>query len=224
MGESVLEDFSNRRYSDEHELSRADKKRIEIVLKLIGSGNKVLDIGCRDGSISRMIMEKGNTVSGVDVSTNQVSLARENGVEAYHVNADSALPFEDGTFSLVFAGEVIEHVLDTDRFVCEARRVLSPGGKILLTTPNVASFGRRMLLGLGRNPYLENTLRDEDAGHVRYFTKGCLKKLLEWHGFNVIHFASEAVNLDRKERFQSGTLARLFPTIGRSLIMLAEKV
>lgn len=224
MDTQVLEAFSNERYKMPQELSLSDRRRIEIVLKLVGTGEKILDIGSRDGIISRLMMKKGNSVYAADISESAVELARKNGINALHVKAEAPMPFEDGFFSALFAGEVIEHVLDTDKFIAEARRLLKPGGTLIITTPNVASLGRRIVLLLGGNPYLENTLRDYDAGHVRYFTKACLVKLLQDHKFRVKSFTSEAVNLDRGEAMQSRVMAKLFPTLGQSLIIAAERI
>ncbi|GMR04542.1 MAG: hypothetical protein BMS9Abin23_0440 [Thermodesulfobacteriota bacterium] len=223
VGPNVLEEFSNRRYSDDQTLSHGDMRRVATALDMIGTGKRVLDIGCRDGIVSSLIKERGKNVYGIDISLNAVELTKKKGIEAYHVKEEESFPFENDFFEAVFAGEVIEHVLDTDKFIEEIRRVLSPGGVLVITTPNVATFGRRILLLFGRNPLLETTLRERDAGHIRYFTRGCLKKLLEEHGFEVTRFTSETVNFDGGGRFRSALLARIFPTLGRSLIMKAKK-
>ena len=51
-------------------------------------------------------------------------------------------PFEDARFAAVFAGEIIEHLVDTRRFLDELHRVLRPGGLLVVATPNLASFGK----------------------------------------------------------------------------------
>ena len=83
-----------------------------------------------------------------------------------HDLASGPLPFEDGAFGAVFAGEIIEHLVDTAGFLAELHRVLAPGGVAVITTPNLASFENRVRMLLGRYPnFVEYELGGD--GHVR---------------------------------------------------------
>ena len=87
--------------------------------------------------------------------------------------------------------ELIEHLVDTDAAVEEARRVLRPGGILLLSTPNLAAWFNRGLLGLGIQPvFSEVSLRGiygrpghEVVGHLRLFTRRALVEFLTARGF-----------------------------------------
>jgi 2-polyprenyl-3-methyl-5-hydroxy-6-metoxy-1,4-benzoquinol methylase len=84
----------------------------------------------------------------------------------------------------VFAGEIIEHLVDTRRFLDELHRVLRPGGIAVITTPNLASFENRVRLLFGVYPaWLEYELGDQ--GHVRAYTKRTLRTHLTATGFSV---------------------------------------
>lgn len=126
-------------------------------------------------------------------------------------------------FDVVIAGEIIEHLLDTDKFLDNICRVLKPKGHLVLTTPNAASLGRRFLLLTGKNPYLETSFHPLRGGHIRYFVKESLFILLKQHKFKVEYFTSDTVIFNYNQSLYSTKLAKLIPTIGKSLIVKAKK-
>ena len=114
---------------------------------------------------------------GVDVAEAALERARaaHPDLEFRLTPIDGPLPFEDNSFDLVWASEVMEHVGDTARWLSEVRRVLTPGGRLLVTTP---AHGRlRLLLG-GIEPY-SPPLGD----HLHLYTRGSLRGVLEEFGF-----------------------------------------
>jgi len=106
-------------------------------------GKKVLDIGCAGGYGGNYLVERGSPVSvtGLDISPRAVASARE---RYQHRNLrfvrgnGVALPFENESFDVVCAFEIIEHVDDYNLFLEEIQRVLRPDGRLLLSTPNKA--------------------------------------------------------------------------------------
>ena len=130
----------------EQSLSFTSLKK-ELYVKWIGTGKVILDAGCSDGISDVPLMEHGNTVYGIDIVDKEVEKARSKGVRALCMDLTEApLPFEDNFFDVIIAGDIIEHVFDTDSLMREFYAKLKPGGHLILTTPNLASFGRRMLL------------------------------------------------------------------------------
>ena len=117
------------------------------------------------------------------------------GQPTLRANIEHHLPFKNNTFDLVFAGEIIEHVVDTDLFLDECKRILKKNGYLLLTTPNLSSWINRIRLLLGRQPfYCENRLRiGIDAGHVRNYVPRELRKQLLEHRFNVKFFTGDII-------------------------------
>jgi SAM-dependent methyltransferase len=201
----------------------SDDIRVQRIMPLIGKVGKVLDVGCLDGTIGMVLRDLGNTVSGIDASQTAVAKAKERGIDARVGNVEEPLPFPDGTFDLVFAGEIIEHIFDIDHLFAEMHRVMKPHGSLVVTTPNLAAFGRRLLLLVNRNPNIEISFTGKAAGHIRYFIKSSLFGLLEKHSFMPVQFTSDVVNFNRKGTVSSQLLARAFPTLGRSLIVKAER-
>jgi methionine biosynthesis protein MetW len=219
--------FNSMRY-DHYEFSdncTVEKNRIETVLSLIGRGKKVLDVGCGDGYISEMIIQRENKVHGIEISKNSIEKVKNKEINVYEIdlNSDWKNSIQE-VYDVVFAGEIIEHIFDTDRFLENIRSVLSPQGSLILTTPNIASLGRRLLLLLGSNPIIEVTARECDAGHIRYFTFQSIRKLLREHGFVVSDFSSDFVTLNFLGTMRSSLLARLFPKLGRTIIVKGNRI
>ena len=136
-------------------------------------------------------------------------------------NVEERFPFDDGMFDGVFAGEIIEHIFDIDGMLSEIGRVLKPAGVFVVTTPNLAAFGRRIMLLMNRNPHIEISYTGGAAGHIRYFIRQTLFDILNKHGFRVDVFCSDVVNFNAAGSLRSYSLARWVPTFGKSLIVRA---
>ncbi len=211
--------------SEAYPVSRCgqDDSRVEAVLPLIGKAGRVLDVGCLDGTIGELFIKMGNEVYGIDASEPALEKALARGIKARRGNVEEHFPFDDAMFDAVFAGEIIEHIFDIDSMLSEISRVLKPNGKFVVTTPNLAAFGRRLLLLLNRNPHIEISFTDGAAGHIRYFIRQTLFAILEKHGFIVDAFCSDVINFNSTGSLCSYKLAQWFPTLGKSIIVCAIK-
>lgn len=112
----------------------ADPEYVEQIVPLaaeeLAGAQRVLDIGCGDGQISRLAAAQGAQVVGVDPTWNCVSVANERGSgPAYARAGAAALPFADATFDAAVACLVFEHIDDVDGAIAEVARVLAPGGR-----------------------------------------------------------------------------------------------
>jgi len=201
--------------------------RILKLVSLIGSKNKVLDIGCFDGTIGQFLINNKNDLYGIDASREGVDTANKRGIKAKIGNLEEKFDFKDNFFDVCLAGEIIEHIVDTDFFIDEIKRVLKPNGYLVLSTPNVASFGRRLLLLLGKNPYFEASYGfppEALAGHIRFFTKDLLLSFLKYKGFEIITFTSDVVNFTSSGSLSNKLIADIFPTLGHCLIVKAKLI
>jgi SAM-dependent methyltransferase len=107
---------------------------VEEICKNFVDRPQILDVGCGTGA-NLVLLSRFGDVEGVDVSPDALDFCRRRGLEKVRLGAAEALPYEDGTFDLVTALDVVEHMDDDVAGLREMRRVLRPGGRILLFVP-----------------------------------------------------------------------------------------
>jgi len=162
--------------------------RSDVALKLLGSGQSLLDIGCWDGRLLEKLRDAGlyKELAGIDIVEAGVDLAREKGFNAQVVDLNAGvIPFPDQHFDAVTMLAVLEHVFDPYSIIREIRRILRPGGTLIVDVPNAASVTNRARILLGRIPV---TSYDTgwDGGHLHYFTKHALDHFLQSEGFDIL--------------------------------------
>lgn len=107
-------------------------------------GQRALDVGCREGIQSRWLEGRGYEVVPIDKEPHYAP--------AMAVDVDAGLPFPDAHVDILWCSEVIEHLRDPAAAVAEFRRVLRPGGAMVLTTPNSAFWLCRLAALVGLTP------------------------------------------------------------------------
>jgi SAM-dependent methyltransferase len=154
--------------------------RLEFLLDAVAAGDRVLDLGSGEGTFTAELSRAGARPVGVDIAEAALKRARaaHPGLDFRLAPIDGSLPLEDCAFELVWASEVIEHVPDTARWLSEVRRVLSPRGTLLLTTPN---HPRAALLVRGLERYC-----DPLGDHLHLYTRRSLRRVLSEFGFDPV--------------------------------------
>jgi methionine biosynthesis protein MetW len=155
-------------------------------VQLVGSGHDVLDVGCADGDVGRLLQETGNRVSGLDRDAEAAEKARADleRVVVADLDTSSLLDhFEAASFDVVVLADVLEHLREPERALREATELLREGGRLVLSVPNVAHGALRLALLQGRWTYTAAGLLDRT--HLHFFTRTSLLQLLEGVGLAV---------------------------------------
>jgi 2-polyprenyl-3-methyl-5-hydroxy-6-metoxy-1,4-benzoquinol methylase len=151
--------------------------RLSFVLARVAPGERVLDMGCGEGRFTEAIADAGAQVTGADVAAEPLrrARARRPDLELSLIEPEGPWPYEDASFDVVWAGEVIEHVADTGRWLSELRRVLRPAGALLLSTPD---HGRLAMLAIALSRGRFAAHFDPRSDHLRFYSRGTLDVLL----------------------------------------------
>lgn len=156
---------------------------------ILGSGRCVLDLGCGSGEALQSLAGEFEERIGLDASTRRLDEFGGGtcGWRFELADLNAAFPLEGESADAVIANQTIEHIVDPVHFVSEVYRVLRPGGRCVITTPNVRylrQIGRLLVSGYGPRTAGGNTLDGTwDDGHVHYFTHQDLRELFGQIGF-----------------------------------------
>jgi 2-polyprenyl-3-methyl-5-hydroxy-6-metoxy-1,4-benzoquinol methylase len=187
-------------------------------------GLEWLDLGCHQGQFLKLVKAKcGVRPTGIDDW--DPSLSSDDSWEYLQRNLADDFRLER-RFGCVSALEVIEHIIDTDAFLDRIHHHLTPGGHLLLTTPNINSLRNRLTVPLGSYPAgLEYR---NHIHHVRLYNAAALVGQLREHGFVVDWLrAVNALPVRMLRRGLGGTvdrwLANTWPQLCGTLMVLAHR-
>ncbi len=160
----------------------------DIVKDLLPSERStVLDVGCGNGFLTAKITALGHDVQGLDSSTSGIDVASRSfpGARFHCASAyDDLKAF--GPVDCVVTSEVIEHLDKPKLFLRNIRDVLKPGGKLIITTP-YHGYLKNLALSLV-DGWDRHFSVDWDGGHVKFFSKKTLAKMLGDTGFGDLSF------------------------------------
>jgi 2-polyprenyl-3-methyl-5-hydroxy-6-metoxy-1,4-benzoquinol methylase len=179
--------------------------------KFVGVGKSVLDIGCRDGALTKFFNE-GNQVLGVDIDKNALArIANELGIETmfFDLNGDWD-ELGDKKFDVVVAGEIVEHLFYPEQVFKKVYSRLNEGGVFIGSVPNAFSLKNRLRYLKGSRVHTPLA----DPTHINHFSSNELENLLK-EQFS----SAEIIGLGKYQR-----LARFLPSwFAFDLLFVAKK-
>ena len=154
--------------------------RTEIASFLVEPPGTVLDVGCGGGATGRLIKQKfpGTKVIGIEINPRAADYARQ------FLDQVICAAIDDVDLAgEVLLLDVLEHIYDPWRALARIRGWLAPGTRVLASVPNIRNLAVLDELAAGRFQYAENGVLD--VTHVRFFTRGELRRMFEETGFRV---------------------------------------
>jgi SAM-dependent methyltransferase len=209
-------------------------ERLSAIAELVTARRpaQVLDIGCGEGVLLDALSSTlpGALLVGIDAVAPPPD-ARWTGVTG---DIASYLPFASGSFDVVVAGEVIEHVPVPDLMLAEIRRILRPDGRLVLSTPNIVSWANRVLVPMGIQPLFTETSSEvhlgrrwkvlgqgnQVQGHLKVFSHRALAELLHRSGFTVDSVRGMPAEFPPPALWVDRFCAR-FPSLASDLLVVA---
>lgn len=170
-----------------HVSDTVDHNRLDMIVRRIEPGNRILEINCGLSILAEKMAEKGIDVTVTDMSDVALGRAKVRGItKRFKVDIDTQqLPssFEESKFDAIVSSSMIEHCFYPENTLREGARVLKDGGKLYAMVSNIGHWRFRLWLLFGRFPYLDGT--PTDSLHLRCLTVHSLKELGKKYGLKV---------------------------------------
>jgi predicted TPR repeat methyltransferase len=170
---------------DEYSFKDGDGSSHAVILEMMAGmpGRRILDLGCSGGLFAAHARAGGHEVTGVDCL--EIPGVRERTDHFVQASLEDGIPAEAGDgFDIIVAADVIEHLSRPGAVLRDMRRVLRPGGQVLLSVPNFAHWYPRLRVAAGLFGYDRRGILDET--HLRFFTRATLRRLVRASGFDIL--------------------------------------
>jgi 2-polyprenyl-3-methyl-5-hydroxy-6-metoxy-1,4-benzoquinol methylase len=148
----------------------------------------ILDVGCSDGTFGELLERVGHTVTGIDIQALPGIDSRVSRFVEADLEQGLSQHFDSHSFDMVILADVLEHVRSPGALLREAKAVLKPDGRILVSIPNIGHWYGRLKVGFGIFSYDRRGLFD--SGHLRFFTRVMFQRLAAVEQLQIVRFAA----------------------------------
>jgi SAM-dependent methyltransferase len=170
------------------------------LIRLVGGGKRVLELGCATGYMSRVLSERGCEVVGIEIDPEAAKQASSFCAEVIVGDIDQMdLSEELGErrFDVVVAADLLEHLKAPESVLATLRDYLDPGGSLVASVPNIAHGSVRLALLEGSFRYTELGLLDRS--HLRFYTGESLRELVERSGYVLASLDRQPLGIENSE-------------------------
>jgi SAM-dependent methyltransferase len=170
--------------SDQEMLTYKNAGNFSLLNLLPSLPGRLLDCGCGAGDNARILKGRGWQVTAVTLDYREKEAAGAFCDAVYLADLEVGLPVElSGTFDVVLASHILEHLANPDRFLHQVHQRLSPSGILAVALPNIAHYRQRFSLLQGRFQYTETGPLDRT--HLRFYTYWTAIELLRENGYSL---------------------------------------
>lgn len=194
------------------------RRRLATLMTMLGpreSPARLLDVGCSSGALLLVAREMGFDPEGVEIAPEAGDAARRAGFRV-HTGLLEEGGYAGAIFDAVTLVELLEHLREPRALLAECRRILRPGGVVMATTPNGASW-TAAVMGARWDVFSLQGM----GGHVSFFNPGSLRLLAERAGFEVSRIETRQVRLAEKGQLP-GAVYRAAKILASALDMPAR--
>ncbi len=236
-------EYFNKNRNLKTKLYDREKISLRLISKVLKEQDTFLDAGCGHGDFLEYIKRVFPQVKlkGLDYSKKEVLEAKKNGFDVSQSDFEEGIKLQKEKYQVVYAGEVLEHLYNTDLFLSELNRITKMHGYLIISTPNLCAWFNRIFMFLGIQPlFVEMSTKsslvgsgplkslkkgNHPVGHIRIFTLAALKDICEMNGFKIIDIkgASYEEGLPRW-LLPIDRIFKLFPGLSPQMVVLAKKV
>jgi glycosyltransferase involved in cell wall biosynthesis len=203
---------------DEYAFKDGDGTSHSMMLEMLDGAApaRVLDVGCSGGLLAEHIRARGHYVVGVDYL--EIPGVRERTDEFYEADLNYPLPPKvGGSYDVVIAGDIIEHLYRPGEALKQMREALRPGGQVLLSVPNFGHFYPRLRTMFGLFGYDRRGILDDT--HLRFFTRRTLRRMVRGYGFDILEERATGLPLGTISA-ADGLRLRLMRRIDRAFVRM----
>lgn len=181
------------------------------IINWVGSGKRVLEIGCASGYMSREFTKRGCAVTGIEINPDLARKAKKyvgRTIVGDIENRSIREKLKGERFEVMVLADVLEHLKDPEGVLSSLQSFLAKDGKMIISVPNIAFLTNRLLLFLGRFDYSDWGIMDKT--HLRFFTKESILELVKNAGL-VVEKIDPIVNFTQLPLY----MQTLYPVLGK---------
>ena len=156
------------------------------VVQLVGTGKSVLELGAASGHVTRVLVDRGNSVTAVESDAACSDSLASIATDVLITDLDwlsLAHDLRGRTFDVIVAGDVLEHTKRPELVLAQLHPLLAPGGYVVVSLPHLAHGDVRLALLSGQFPYSDHGLLDKT--HLKFFTRSTILELFNSTGYKV---------------------------------------
>lgn len=180
-------------------------KTLEEILNKLKYKKKLLDIGCGNGSLTKILSKKFNSTFAIDTSSSAIYFAKKKNLKKVTFKVGSLgfhkSKFKLNTFDTITAIEVIEHVYSPDSFLKDIKKIMNNKTNLIISTPFHGYFKNLLISIFGKFDDHFNPLWEH--GHIKFWSVDTFKKLLSRNGLKIkkIYFSGRLYPLSKSMIF-----------------------